>query len=248
MRLLPDCSGQTPGSDIPGVVMKHLLEELDDLSQPARVESAPEDMEIGWLEGETDSIQGDLALSGVEQDGELIGACLAGEVKAWEELYSRCHPALLSSVKVLLGGGGCCDLNLVDEIAAGVWYALIENDGRLLARYDPRRETRLITFLRTVAKTEVSRHFRREGRRQRRERVAVRGRPAQQPAGDAQTTASLREFLPTLTAGEREFYEDHLAGLASGGGGVDREPLSANARQFRHRIRKKLLRYLGYAP
>ena len=157
--------------------MKHFLEELDDLSQPAPVECPPEDMEIRSLEDETDSIQGDVDLSGVEEDRELIGRCLAGEVKAWEELYCRSHPALLSSVKVLLGGGGC-DLNLVDEITAGVWYALIENDGRLLARYDPRRGARLITFLRTVAKTEVCRHFRREGRRQRREQIALRARPA----------------------------------------------------------------------
>jgi len=217
--------------------MKHLFEELDDLSQPAPVECAPEDIETGSLEDGTDSIKGHLDLSGVEQDRELIGRCLAGEVKAWEELYCRCHPPLLRSIKVLLEGGAS-DLNLVDEIAAGVWYALIENDGRLLARYDPRRGARAITFLRTVAKTEVRRHFRRERRRRRREQIAFRARPADHPADDAQTTASLRDFLGTLTAREKGFCDDHL-------GAVDREPLSANARQFRHSIRNKLLRFLG---
>ncbi len=227
--------------------MKHLLEGPADLNQPAPVEFAGEDIEIGSLEDETDSIQGDLDLSGVEQDRELIGRCLAGEVNAWEELYCRCNPALLSSIKVLLGGGGC-DLNLVDEIAARVWYALIENDGRLLARYDPRRGARLITFLRSVAKTEVCRHFCGEQCRRRCERIALCATPAHDPADDAQTAASLREFLPTLTAGERGFYEDHLAGHPAGGGvagAVDSEPLSPNARQFRHRIREKLLRFLG---
>ena len=200
----------------------------------------PKTYKTGSLEDQTDSIQRDLHLSGVEQDRELIGRCLAGEVKAWEELYSRCHPPLLSSIKVLLDGGSS-DLNLVDEIAAGVWYALIENDGRLLARYDPRRGARAITFLRTVAKTEVRRHFRRERHRRRRERIAFRARPAHHPADDAQTTASLGEFLGTLTTRERGFYDRHL-------GEVDRKPLSANARQLAHRIREKLLRFLGYAP
>jgi len=69
-----------------------------------------------------------------------------------------------------------------------------------------------------------------------------------QPADNAETIASLHEFLPHLTAGEREFYEDHLAGRPVGGGDVDREPLSANARQLAHRIREKLLPFLGYGP
>jgi len=233
-------------AEIRGLGVKDFLEELDDLSQPAPVEAPPVDMEIGSLEDEIDSVQDDFHLSGVEEDRELMGRCLAGEVSAWDELYCRCHAALSSSIKVLLLGGGDSDLNLVDEIAARVWYALIENDGRLLARFDPRRGARLITFLRAVAKTEVSRHFRRERRRQRRERIALRGRPSHQPADDAETAALLREFLPTLAVGEREFYEDHLAGPLAGGGEIDREPLSVNARELRHRIREKLLRFLGY--
>lgn len=225
--------------------MKDFLEELDDPDQPAPVGSPSEDMKIDSLKDEIDSVQGDFDLGGVEEDRQLIGRCRAGEVHAWDELYSRCHPGLSSSIKVLLGGG-CSDRNLVDEIAARVWYALIENDGRLLARYDPRRGARLITFLRTVAGTEVRRHFRGERRRQRRERIALDGKPPHHPAGHAETTASLREFLPTLTAVEREFCEDHLAACPAGGGLVDREPLSANARQLAHRIRKKLSRFLGY--
>ena len=201
-------------------------------------------MEIGSLHDESDSVQGDVDLRGVEKDRQLLGRCLAGEVNAWDELYYAFNPELLSSIEVLLGGGDS-DLNLVDEIAARVWYALIENDARLLARYDPRRGARLITFLRAVAKTEVSRHFRREHRRQMRERIALRGKPLHQPADDAETAVLLAEFLPTLTTAEREFYEDHLAACPGGGPWVDREPLSVNARQLAHRIREKLLRLLG---
>ena len=177
-------------------------------------------------------------------DFRLAGRCLAGEPAAWEEVYDQCHGPLLVSINVMLGSEEACP-NRIEEIAARVWYALIENDGRLLARYDSRKGARLITFLRTVAKTEVSRHFRRERRRRIRERIALRGKSAYHPADDAETAALLSEFIPTLTAGESKFYEDHLAGPPSGGGGVDCGPLSPNARQLGRRIRKKLLRFLG---
>ena len=177
-------------------------------------------------------------------DSRLAKRCLAGEPAAWEEFYAQCHRPLLVSIEVMLGPDRA-DPNLVDEIAARVWYALIENDGRLLARYDPRRGARLITFLRAVAKSEVCRHFRRQCRRRRREWIALGGRPPHQPADDAEMTATLGEFVQTLTAGEREFYEDHLAGHPASRGWVTREPLSANARQLTRRIRKKLLRFFG---
>ena len=178
-------------------------------------------------------------------DFRLAGRCLAGEPAAWEEVYGQCHGPLLVSINVMLGSEEACP-NRIEEIAARVWYALIENDGRLLARYDSRKGARLITFLRSVAKTEVSRHFRRERRWRSTERIALAGRPPHHPGDDAETAALLRDFLPTLTPREREFYGDYLAGSPSGGGEIDCEPLSANSRQLGHRIREKLLRFLGY--
>lgn len=214
-----------------------IFEESDDLHRPVPVDCPPEDAEI-------DSIEGDRLLSGVEEDRALIGRCLAGDVGAWEELYCGTHPALLTVISVLLGGG-TTDPNLVDEIASRVWYASIENDGRLLARFDPNRGCRLITFLRTVAKTEVSRHFRRE----RRERIALRGKPPHQPADDGQLTdfVDVDEFVATLTARERSFWDNHLAGNLSDEVAVivDSGPISPNARQLRHRIREKLHKFLG---
>jgi len=217
--------------------MRQFLEKLNDLTEAAPVEGATQAAQAGLPADRTDSVRCDLDLGSAEEDRELIDRCLAGEVDAWEELYRRCHPPLLQSIKVLLEGG-VCDPNRVDEISAKVWYALIEKDGRLLARFDPRRGARAITFLRTVAKTEVRRHFRRQRRRRRRERIALCGRPAHQPADDDQTTASLWEFLDALTGCERAFYNHQL-------GDADRKPLSANGRQLRHRIRAKLLRFLG---
>ncbi len=73
--------------------------------------------------------------------------CLAGEVAAWEELYAQYHDVLLASVRCFLGQARS-DHNLVDEIAARVWYALVANDGALLAKYDPKRGARIITFMR----------------------------------------------------------------------------------------------------
>ena len=106
--------------------------------QPASVESPADAVDL---------IEGDCHLSGVEEDRALVDRCLEGDPGAWEELYRHCHPLLLSYIKILLGGGAS-DPNLVDEISARVWYALIEKGGRLLARYDSRRGARLITFLR----------------------------------------------------------------------------------------------------
>ena len=190
------------------------------LETPPRPNPEPENVETVRRAGGNDSNEEALLA-----DSRLAKRCLAGEPAAWDEFYAQCHRPLLLLIEVMLDADHA-DSNRVDEIVARVWYALIENDGRLLARYDPQKGGRLITFLRTVAKTEVCRHFRREGRRQSCERIALRERPAHQRADDPQTTASLGEFLPTLTVGEREFYEDHLAGRPAGrGGGRLRTPV-----------------------
>ena len=46
-------------------------------------------------------------------------------------LYAQCHEPLLLSIRIMLGPRNT-DANLVDEIAARVWYALVANDGELL--------------------------------------------------------------------------------------------------------------------
>jgi hypothetical protein len=220
------------------------VEESDIPEQPVRVAFAPGEFAPGNVK--IAPVNGRLRRSGAEDDQALIGRCLTGEVSAWDELYSRAHPALSISICVLLGGGPS-DPNLVDEIASRVWFAMIENDGRLLARFDSARGCRLITFLRTVARTEVSRHYRRERRRLRRERIALNGKAAHQPAVDGQLPGlvDVDGFLSTLTAREKRFWDDHLAESPSEVAVVDHTPLSVNARQLRHRIRDKLLKFLG---
>ena len=90
-------------------------------------------------------------------DYRLARRCVDGEVAAWEEIYAQCHDRLLSLIRAILSGGNT-DLSLADEIAARVWYALVENDGKLLLKYDPKRGASLMTFMRVLCSRYV--HFR----------------------------------------------------------------------------------------
>ena len=225
--------------------MKDSLENLGDpeFGDPERGDSAIKDNEIG-------STPSGFDIPGAKKDRLLIDRCLSGDAGAWDQLYDDHHRPLLSSVRVLLGGGKS-DRNLIEEIASRVWYAVIQNDSRLLVQYDVRRNARLITFLRTVAKTEVSRHFRRENRRLIREQISLSEKPMYQIPDDAQAAAELREFLSTLTPTERNFYDHHLAERQSDDEDIDHEPqaidtkpLSSNARTLRHRIREKLIKFM----
>jgi len=179
-------------------------------------------------------------------DASLAKRCVAGEVPAWEELYAQCHEPLQFSIQVMLGPGNA-DLNLVDELAARVWYAMIKDDAKLLSKYDSRRGAQLITFIMSVAKSELSHHFRDEKRREKRERIALHGKSTHHSSYEEQTAASLAEFIPTLTNREREYYEDHLLGYPGNGDGSAAGAFSlSNAQQLKHRIRSKLLAFLGY--
>jgi hypothetical protein len=178
-------------------------------------------------------------------DALLAKRCLAGEVAAWEEFYAQCHDPLCLSIKVLLGRTGS-DASLVDEIAAKVWYALVANDGELLSRYNPRRKARLITFMRALAKDEISRHFRSEVRRRERELVALRERPQYHGAELEHSNSSLSEFLGTLTLGEREFCGEYLLAPADEAG--PQVYSSASIWQFTRRIYRKLTKFLAIRP
>ena len=100
---------------------------------------------------------------GIVADVALAKRGVAGEVAAWEQLHGQCHDALLATIQNMLGLQGA-DGGLTDEIAARVWYTLVANDGELLQRYKPKYGARLITFIGSIAKDEVSRHLRSERR------------------------------------------------------------------------------------
>jgi len=174
-------------------------------------------------------------------DELLAKRCLAGEVAAWEQLYAQCHEPLLVSVRIMLGPQSS-DANLVDEIAARVWYALVANDGELLARYKPDRGARLITFMRALAKDEMVRYFRAEIRRRIRELTTLRERAPHRGEDGGQPFNSLAEFLGTLAPHERVFCGDYL--LAEPSRAVEQKYSRANIWQLSRRIRCKLLQFL----
>ncbi|MBN1588467.1 MAG: hypothetical protein JW888_03040 [Pirellulales bacterium] len=177
-------------------------------------------------------------------DKVLVDRCLAGEVAAWEELYLQCHDSLLATIDAILGEGKS-DRNLVDEIAARVWYALVANDGQRLSAYSPDRGARLITFMRTVARDELGRHFRAERRRRRREILAAWGKPRYRSAV-ASPPVLLGEFMATLTPQERDFCADHLLGASATDSPSGGRMLSAvNIRQITHQVYRKFVRFMG---
>ena len=181
---------------------------------------------------------------GPDADQELIDRCLDGEEKAWEQLYVQFHSRLVGAVKFLLGPEGQ-KVHLVDEIAARVWYALLRDDAKLLARFDVTRNCRLDAFLMGVARMEILRYFRSERRRQAHEMVGGRRLRDRQPVSDAQMVAMLDEFLSTLTDGEREFMEDYLVSLPPDEeeDTDGQEMTDSNIWQRRHRIRCKMTEF-----
>ena len=102
-------------------------------------------------------------------DHELVQACLAGRDGAWERFSERTRPLIAALVRRRLarfGLGG--DDHLVDDLVSEVHLSLIEDDGRLLRRYDPTYS--LSTWLGVLVRTRVNRHLRKS-------RPSTRARP-----------------------------------------------------------------------
>ena len=63
---------------------------------------------------------------------------------------------------------------LTEEIAARVWFTLVRDAGRLLAKFDAARDCRFGVFLVGLARNEILQYVRHERRRVRRERIGGR--------------------------------------------------------------------------
>ena len=177
-----------------------------------------------------------LAATDATEDRQLVDACLGGDVDAWEALYYQCHDKLLLAIRRQLGPQRNRNFELADEIAARVWYAIVDNDAALLDRFDPSYGCRLTTYLAAIARDVMSRHFRSEVRRHRREAVALDGRQtASQPE---LPVVSLKELRETLTPAEKRFYDNVLTG--SNGAAAEGGYSKTNAWQLTSRIRAKL--------
>jgi DNA-directed RNA polymerase specialized sigma24 family protein len=167
----------------------------------------------------------------------LVKRCVAGEVAAWEELYDQCHEPLLRTIRHLLGFERV-DPNVADELAARVWYALVADDGKLLGRFDTRREARLGTFLRCIARYVAATYFRTERRRRISELVAGKRRSAKHGAtGD--TGSMMADLVEILTPSEQEFLDHCLMGDNTADVSP-REYSSAYAWKLAARIRQKI--------
>ncbi len=176
-------------------------------------------------------------------DHQLAQRCVAGDVAAWEQLYSIYHDRLVASARAMLAGKSC-DPTLAEELTTRVWYLLVVKDGELLTRYDPSRGARLMTFLRVLVRDVMGRHFRTEQRRTAREVIAVSDRRNHHAAELDQVDVSLGEFLATLSASEREFCGGHLLNSEESDGPLA-ELTSANVWQKTHRVYRRFVEYFA---
>jgi DNA-directed RNA polymerase specialized sigma24 family protein len=176
-----------------------------------------------------------------QPDQELVDRCRQGDAEAWSEMHRRCQAKVLKQIRYTLGDQSR-DVNLVEEIAARVWYALLVDDGYLLRRYESEKGNSLGSYLSAIARFEVLRHQRSEYRRRRREHQTQIMRSQQsdeQLLGELK--ADLKDFLPRLTRREHEYFHHVLLG----NNGAELELSDTNSWQLRHRIRRKLLAFLG---
>ena len=124
---------------------------------------------------------------------------------------------------------------------------LLRNDGEVLARYDPGRDSRLGAYLMGIARLEMVQYVRSERRRQDRELLAGRKLLEKQPACAQELDGLLNEFISTLAPQEQEFLEEHLMSCPpADGDGNGRDSESQDSiRQQRRRVYLKLARFLG---
>lgn len=178
----------------------------------------------------------------IQLDRQLVERCLARVGGAWEELYRRCHHPLLGAIRNLIRTDG--NTELVDEIAARVWYSLTKGDFELLARFDVERGCRLSTFLGGIARKELAAYLRSERRRRVREAAVGQSNSV---AHDLlpKSEAELDEFLAVLTTHERDFCRRFL--LSCDADHFPSTVSAANFRQLKHRISRKLQRFMGDA-
>ncbi len=175
------------------------------------------------------------------EDRELVEHCLSGAPQAWTLLYERCHDYLLRAIRQMLGKSAA-DFNLVDEIAARVWYAVVRNNGELLSRFDASRGCRLTTFLAILARSEARQYFRGERRRKAREETASQWGPTHQRDDFSMMFDTEDGFVSTLTPAELEYYKTVL--MAAEDTQAESQYTRENAWQLRHRVRTKLRRFL----
>lgn len=176
-------------------------------------------------------------------DPNLVRQCVGGDQRAWVELHRRCQPRLLASIRSALGRRAA-DSNLIEEIAARVWYSLVSGNFRLLERYRPDESSNgLASYVAGIARVEVLRYLRAEHIRRQREADAEAGRRRRAEDQESLLSLDMDSFLATLTPRERYFYDHFLAALPED---VEHNSLTQSNRwQLGHRVRRKLSEFLN---
>jgi DNA-directed RNA polymerase specialized sigma24 family protein len=179
----------------------------------------------------------------IEQEQALIEQCLRGHRTAWSHLFARYHPVLLQAVQTALAERGS-DRELIEEIAARVWYSLTNDEGRTLARFDAGRRRRLASYLFAIARNAVYHYFREERRRQGRERAAYGSGECRLNGRDAASgNLLLEEFESQLSPRELQFLRLQLLGPDESP--VDGKLSPSNMWQLNHRIRSKFAQFIS---
>ena len=178
-------------------------------------------------------------------DARLVERCIQGEVTAWEELYLKCHAPLCTSIRIRLGRLGA-DAQLVDELAARVWYLLVADDGEQLPKYRAYQKS-IQTYVRLIARRVIADYFRTERRRLKNEIFSLMHKSSGETAAHADSLPILvGEFLALLTPRERIFCFDYLQISPDDKQMKSDKPYSpANIWQLTRRVYKKFLNYIG---
>jgi DNA-directed RNA polymerase specialized sigma24 family protein len=188
----------------------------------------------------------------VRNEVSLIERCISGDSLAWDQLYRQFSRPLWASIRLLMGPGSV-DPNLVDEISARVWFSLAADGGKLLGQYSPERG-KFTTYLATIARNEFRTYFRSERRSRNRERIASRHERAESEFSRTSLDNSIIEFVKKLTPAEQGFCLEVLLSAESNGSDTDGNGQDgkngktsyspSNTWQLRHRIHRKLERFL----
>jgi DNA-directed RNA polymerase specialized sigma24 family protein len=182
----------------------------------------------------------------VVADRDLRQRCLGNDPAAWQELFRRQQTRLGGIIARLLQGR-VVDENVVDEIRAKVWHALIEHEYGQLRVYEPDRAS-LDTYFGLLAYRQVVLWVRSNRCRHAHEATLPPEEPVDPRAVDGLTEAYLRECLEILgpdllSPKERKVFDEFLMRVPDG---RTRCTLSdANVWKLTQRVRAKLLALLA---
>ena len=113
-------------------------------------------------------------------------------------------PRLEVGIQVLLTSRTANDL--IDEIAARVWYCLVKDDYSRLRRFAAQQQGRFARYLAILARLQAYQHFRSERRRRQREQAVSRRESESSSQPCVSSGFLLEEFATILTARERDFF------------------------------------------